>query len=523
MKFTVTNPTIRSAILFIALSTSLMAMNEPAPKDPVARVDYRAAFDQQEIHQKHADLMRKMGCAENVFGKDKVASLASKRLLHSNDYIAINTENMELIDTIRSGNYDKFDRQVFEEACFAKLKWERTKIILEPAREGMTEIALLGVATGTLLGAAGSDSYGGSFGIFAALFNCIYPVRSIIRSGYNLYDTPPHPLDEFEKRFATNQCFIPKSIWSAVIDKFILARNNPFEQGKALDFIDFTLGLTVYAPKPSLSHFSVGAVDVNRLSRKITHFFEDYEPFKTNQQLHSLKMNVRQFVEQLMGGSESPRYIHLQGPGGIGKTHFAKKLNNWIEKMLPNSTGYELVVINSHEELEGTADRPGAFLRVLRNQCLANTTGSVVFIDEANWLGEESFNAASKRTFNGRQEKLSATYFGAGIDGTGVDLPVPLMLTLVASNKEITDEALKSRFDCVNFPMPKKDSLITYAHRLIRKHPLSGQIEGLLNGQRVSEKFTGGIMKVLGDSKSFRDIESTIPALLSEWYEESGH
>ncbi len=191
------------------------------------------------------------------------------------------------------------------------------------------------------------------------------------------------------------------------------------------------------------------------LSTKIDQFFENYEELDPKQK-NDLKKNAQRFLGQLLGEHKSPRYLYLVGPGGIGKTHFARQMVQWFEEICPNALNLQELAISAAEELEGNASRPGAFLRVLRNQYQAGKRGSMVFMDEANWLNEPSFEATSKRVFNGAQSKLSTSYFGTGVDGTGVQLNVPPMLVIVASNNEIKEPALKSRFDCINFPIFQK-------------------------------------------------------------------
>ena len=56
--------------------------------------------------------------------------------------------------------------------------------------------------------------------------------------------------------------------------------------------------------------------------------------------------------------------------------------------------------------------------------------------------------AALKRVFNGNCASLKTQYFGGGIDGTGIELAMPKILIICASNDDkIEDEALSSRFD----------------------------------------------------------------------------
>ena len=472
------------------------------PRDPLEKLDYRTAFDQKAIHQQYEQLLTKLGCWDNVDPNSEEENWSCSPC--SEDRIAIDSEDIV-----------KEKIAEFEAACLKKLAAARRTAIMIPAREASTLILLLGGAIGLVLTATGIDSFGGSFGIFAGMFHSAYFCRDIIRSTWNLIEPPSHALDPLEKRFAINQCYIPQAIWDPVIERFLLSRSNPFEQGKHIAFIEFSLGLTIYKPKPPID---MGKYDINaiksKISMKIDRFFRDYEDFEGDLQLEKIKTNVHLFVGNLLGEEATPRYMHLQGIGGIGKTHFAKTLNKIITHYLPKATNYEMVIVNAPDELEGSENRPSIFMRILRNLCLSQAHGSVVILDEANWLSEESYNAPSKRVFNGNQKELAAQYYGQGLDGTGIKLPMPPMLTLLASNKDTPDDALRSRFDCVNFPRPKKETLQKYARNLIEKDQLYAHIPEDSKRQRDKE-----LSIFLGKAVSFRDVEAFVPPLVNKWYE----
>lgn len=367
-------------------------------------------------------------------------------------------------------------QKAYEHACSNRLRSARRWAITEPARESLTLLALLtGAAIATNKG-AGEESVGGSFSIFAAIFNGVYLLREAINSGFNLAFQPQSALTRLETRFALNQCFIPKALWPAIIEKFMLARQNPFEQRKCMDFIEFTLGLTTYKPKPPLPLQETSALEViAELHRRIDQFFNDYNDTSDGECCRMLKVNIAKFVFDLLNNSQTSRYIYLCGPGGIGKTYFVHTLCSWIEELLPGAVQYDNLVITSAEELEGSSQRPGAMLRVLRNQLIANKRGSVIFMDEATWLNHDGMISAAKRVFNGDQSTLSTSYFGSGIEGTGITLKMPPMLIFVASNDEIKNPALKSRFDTIKYPLPKEDTLATHALNTIKRSPVLDQ------------------------------------------------
>lgn len=497
-------------------STHLSFANDPVQddRDPVARINYPKAFDFSKIQMKHQDLMYKLGCGKNVFNADLTKEIEEE---DSKDAIKIVLVDEPLI---HENNKDLIKEEFasYKNECIKQLYSERRGIILRPAKESILMMSMMAGAVGGIMLLAGPDSFGGSFGVFAAVFNSVWYVRDIIKSGYNWYNTPPHPIDKYELKYAENQCFIPNAIWPMLQTKFMLARNNQFEQQAALEFIDFTLGLTAYKPIKHINEHIDLKQARRQLSEKIDEFFTQYEEIDEEQK-HLLKVNAQRFLGQLLGKRQSSRYLYLVGPGGIGKTHFARELVKWIEEICPNALHLQELAITAPEELEGNANRPGAFLRVLRNQCQAKKKGSIVFIDEANWLNEPSFEAPSKRVFNGAQSKLSTSYFGAGQDGTGIELDLPPMLVIVASNNEIKDDALKSRFDCITFPKPKKETLQNYARYLALENELAAEIEDLKNDNQLAQKYEELLMEAIKETSNFREIQSIVPTILNKWEE----
>lgn len=97
-------------------------------------------------------------------------------------------------------------------------------------------------------------------------------------------------MDKYEIEYTKNQCFIPKAIWPKLETKFMQARGNPFEQQASLDFIEFTLGLTVFKPLKGIDK----KIDLKKarqlLSAKIDQFFENYEELDAKQRNHLKKM-----------------------------------------------------------------------------------------------------------------------------------------------------------------------------------------------------------------------------------------
>jgi len=451
-------------ILCALLSNNARAMEggSRTPQDPLMSLNYRDAFNQEKIYEKYKNYLQAAGCGENIFEDQDPA----------NDVAIDVEEHKSLLEhktpPTAHPKLDLKTQQAFQEACLGQLKSARRWAITEPARESLTLLGLLVIVAILVTEILGPNSFGGSIGIMAVLFNGVFLLRDTTRSCYNLAFPPAHPLNVLEERFAKEKCFIPKALWSIITEKFMMARQNPFEQRQCTDFINFALGITRYKPRPALQLTKAIDQITDHVSDKAQNFFNDYE--NANQCFWCVKLNVSKFIYALLNKqSDTPSYIYLFGPGGIGKTRFVRELCQWIEECIPSSVCFEDVVITDAEELEGNADRPGAFLRVLRNQFIANKKSSVVFMDEATWLNDADMVSPSKRVFNGNQATLSTAYFGAGIDGTGVSLSVPPMLIFVASNADIADAALRSRFDMIHYPMPKKEALKRRAFEIAQK------------------------------------------------------
>jgi len=100
-------------------------------------------------------------------------------------------------------------------------------------------------------------------------------------------------------------------------------------------------------------------------------------------------------------------------------------------------------------------------LDIVRNKCKDDVRGSLVFMDEATWLNSSCMIDAAKVVFNCAQSRISTKYFNEVID-----IPVPPMLIIVASNEPIKDEHLANRFTQVEFPRPTVKALIDYAFAL---------------------------------------------------------
>jgi hypothetical protein len=494
---------LHTCLLFIFLICNVSlhgAVSSVANKDDFRTIRYQDAFDQDDLWRgEFRGLMEHLGCDGNLFGE---ASTSEQEQSTDNEYIALTIEDDA-----------DHDVQAYEEACMRRLNNVRRRTLAEPGMFALAEVGLMFAGGAVAYNTLGGASMGGSFAIFAALFNSLAKMPGVILSGYNLMSWPDNPLAPYEERFARNKCFIPNQMWPKILRAFISARTNEFERQNHTYFLDFALGITTHKPQPPLrlkENFSLEMVKLE-LDSRIQHHFEDYTPESRNaRELCLINLNVQKFVDQLMRreGSPSPRYLHFDGQGGIGKTHFVNCLSQWLQELLPESVNYESLVINSAAELEGTPDRPGALLKVLHNQLARNKRGSVVMIDEASWLNEAPMCAPAKRTFNLDQSKLCTAYFGNGPDGAGISLTIPPMLVVVASNDEISDVNLASRFDIVHYPLPSKVALVNHAARII------GASKALKQAHRdVKNTQVASWVETLDkDQLNFRYVEGNVEA-----------
>lgn len=470
--------------------------NSSAQGDPLGSIRYNVAFDQKKLHEQYENLMRILGCHANIFDIGVSLSITNLNAINKNNKNnTVAMTNAQIAEELKK----------YTEACLDLLKKARRSAILNPAYESLSLMALVLLAAYGVEQITKNNSVGSGFSRFAAVNNAVFLFADVIRSGFNLAYPPAHSLNMFEEFFAKNQCFIPRALWPIIIEKFTLARQNQFEQRNAMNFIEFSLGFTTYQ-KPLQSPVDLIKVEpiIQEINNRIDTFFTQYTDETNGEYNRLLKINITKFILALTGNANvCPRYIYLHGPGGIGKTHFVSLLAQWIQELLPDMIYFNDLVITDAEELEGTPEKPGAMLRILRNQLTGRKRGSLVFMDEATWLNNSDMVSCAKRVFNGNQSKLSTSYFGSGMDGTGVDLKLPPTLIFVASNEDITDPALASRFDTIKFPMPKVSALAYCAENIIKKSRV------LKKHRSISQENLMTWIKE-NEIKNFRAVESKI-------------
>lgn len=452
---------IKIIILIITFfsSESIFADTSKLATSPYNGIRYHDAFEQEAIYKKHEQLMCILGCDHNIFydnNDDKVV-LKHKKYREVNNQNNLSKKELET------------EIEEFQKDCLAQLNQARFMALSEPGFQSSMYIIFgaLG-ALGTIY-FLGKDSTGGSYSGYSAIVGAAYELDGLGRSVYNLIFSPNNSLESLENYFAKNKCFIPRILWPKIINAFIDARQTDVLKEKSINFLKFSLGFTIYKkPIKNLFKNRQAIADIkNELNQRIDNFFKEYDINDNLDSLIRIKINVSKFIDCLVDKTNRPsRYLYLHGLGGIGKTHFVQTLASWIEELLPGMVYYQDLVINSIVELEGDQQTPGAFLKVLRNQTMENKIGSIIMIDEATWLNDTKMVSAAKRIFNGDRTRLSTAYFGMDVDGSAVSLDMPPMLIFVASNDEMTDPALASRFDIIQYPMPSMSTLVNYGYKI---------------------------------------------------------
>ena len=531
----------KSRLLLLSAIFLGLAINSSKANDVRSNgIDYPRAFKQDEIYKEFPELMRLWGCRENIANAQTNSSIQppTNLLLSNSGYTsrALSYLGSKVgstyskakylcsrgIGRFRSGymllpqtvNYDNLNQQ-FRQKCLEKLFAEKRWNITAPARQGILHLAVTGLGSYLTTQWAGSDSFGASFSQFVAATNSAYILKDIFEVAFKLIWPPASELDVIEIEYAVDKCFIPSALWHKIEETFLLARSNAFEARNCINFIEFALGLTVYKPKTAFQN-TLGSDEINQeLDRRIDRFFGDYDTKSINLDLFKLKSGVHDFVKRLLDDSQSmPKYIHLHGKGGIGKTRFVRELCKWINELLPNGVNYEDATIEDTQDLEGNQQKPGILLKILRNQLQSGKQGSVVFMDEASWLNNPVTISAAKRVFNGDLTRIATHYFGSGIGGCAINLDMPPTLIFVASNEKIKDANLESRFINIEFPLPTQEALLRYAHKIFEDSNLHQKAVNLGKDQEIHKKLEQTIIE---------SIEKTqpSPSIMSNQHSES--
>jgi len=412
------------------------AMYHQRDENPLKNLDYKKAFDQTAIYHKFSDLMHETRCSENVFDEEDESGCSC-------DPIAL---------TIK--------------ACLEKLEDARRETILKRAQDATVTLTITTAATaGLTRWVVSPDSLGGSLYRSSAGMMAVDNMQTIIESLFNL-SQPHRHLDDLEKKYAVNKCFIPHQLWEKIEKNFEYARKGDDQQTAYTEFIEFALNFTIFKPHPNLD--VNGEAIINTLFERMDTFLESYNI--TPWQCSMLKSNIQNFLENIIYNAAHPiRYLYLVGPGGIGKSEFVEQLQEWINELIPHLVYFSREIVDTPEGLEGDARHKGILLKTFGEQLAHHKRGSILLLDDAEWFGEKApppLSSAAKRVFNGNLAEIKTTFLSQCDTDSGIKLPMPPMLVFVTSNNEIKDEALSDRFDIIHFPTNKKDALKRYGFEL---------------------------------------------------------
>lgn len=475
----------RLSLLFCLISFQMFASG----------LNFANAFNLDDKFEKHFELLNSLSCKDNVFGEGfrKPKESFWHKIKSLNPFNKPQTRSR--LNPRRSSTQSLKN---FQEDCLSRLSAEKMRANLQPIRNSFTYLGVSLVMHSIMKHILGETGMASGFANMSLAYEISNVIKTFVESGYSLLFPKDDPLDELAKDFIKKMPFIPRKFWPVIINKFIVARNNQFEYTNATNFIKFALELQVYAEKPKIEITNMEDV-IKELYLRIDKFFNSYDNVDSSD-LSKLKIGVSKFVKSLFDSNcKMARYQYLVGPGGIGKTYFVKQLSGWINELIPNAVYFSDVVVNFGDDLEGSFNKPGLFLNTLRNQLVENKIGSIVFIDEFN---AKMFVEPAKRTFNGSMSHISTEYFGKEIDGDGIKLQIPPMLIFVASNDQITDQALESRFNIIKFWSPKKESLADYAEQLARESEVIDATEDDI--QHLRETVLNG------NYSNFRGIEELV-------------
>ncbi|CAO5682262.1 MAG: hypothetical protein HEEMFOPI_01644 [Holosporales bacterium] len=457
-------------------------------------INYIRAFDQGDINNRYRKILIYKGCSENVFKSNPPDTIQEKKNCDA-DYLAYKRECLHNLN--REKNWAKLEHTRTNLVVIFSM-WIALKIVNEKYKTSQD--------TKTSLG------FGSEIAFNSFIFSTVTMVTSIVYELFNFFFTPRSPLDDLETDFAENQCFIPHQIWPSIIKHFALSRQNIFAQEKSLKFLEFALSLQTFH-RTELVGLKKGIINnntaCNKISLNIDRFFKKYKRSLQENETHfkerdALKTIIQDFFFSLVGrGNIKTRYIYLQGKAGIGKTYFVNKIAEWLNEVLNTTVFVDQYTITRPDELEGSDQQPGILLKALSKKCKRKSPGSIIFLDEAEWINTPCFVSSAKRTFNGDQTQIATGFFGLESDGSQLKLSSPPTIILLSGNTPISDEAIKSRFQIINFPHPTQKTLLSFGYEKIneikRKFFADTTIDPVYFKKEIQKLHT------------FREVENMIP------------
>lgn len=451
---------------------------------PLQHLEYGDAFSLQAVYDKHRTYLEHIGSADNAVEEEKGQEPGA---------VCVQIEQEDWADA----------KKVFEADCLTSLKGARRRALLTPLISNTLFMGAVYVPPAIYIPILGGiENLAAALSLSSTVFLVAPALNNIFTTVQNFFFTPNHVLDGLEPLYATRQHLIPRNLWPWFQGQFTYLRHNFSEE--AFNKLSFGVDLTL-CQHPPIKEVSNLSNTQAKLSQAIEVFFQGYETSSDPYALFHLKAALGTFLASFAHPQteERTKPIYLYGPPGLGKTHFVTCLGEWLTECFPKHFRVRQQVITEPEELEGGGKNPGLFLNVLRESSMGERDqGCILFLDEADWLGKAHFSSKVKRTFNGNYHTLRTRYFGDGIDGQGLSLPLPPLLVILAGNSSIEDEAIRSRFNVIAFPEPKEETFQVYA-----RHKAKG----------ATSEQEQKLLSAIKNCQNFRQVDDVVQALREEW------
>lgn len=478
--------------LSIGISAAEEGVQSSGSSDPFARTDYTKAFNPKVLDE-FRDVIEYDGSIINT-PRDFLAEIPAV------------VEGYAIIPVPLDATTYAARKRLMNNALIENLTKCKRDAALRPVYENGLSFALQAVCIGFSMWALGTDSMGGSFGGFAIATSLGFSMRQAIPAAWSYIYPGNDPYARFEQQFAKKMSYIPHQLWPQIIDTFGAARLGRFSYVRATSFFDIAFNLPVmhrfpYVPPLKTAEIVSKADAINRYTDE---FFANYENSQTART--QLRATTREYLTKLASAEDGFVCVHLEGPGGVGKTHYIKALAEKIAEVLNTDVPVEEINIRGTEasELEGDQNTPGKVLAALSRVAKKDKPYGILVFDEAAWLNGP-LKETAKKMFEPDLGSFTSQYLA------GMDFSLKGFLIAFMSNDPISDPALRSRMTNVKFPSLKPISLRTMALAKLRNQFLSG------TGLRYEDVFeTQEITQAIEASTTMRDIGIKFPTAIEE-------
>ncbi|AIK96379.1 ATP-binding protein [Candidatus Odyssella acanthamoebae] len=486
---------MKKILLSLCFWSSLNAMEggDGGPStDPFARTDYAKAFAPQ-VFKKFLPLLEENGSIINM-PEDLISS----------ENKSSKSKKYKPISNLSEEEY-KEQQKLLVQAIQQQLTNAKRNAILRPLYEAFIICSVQGASTVAMLTFMPPDSVGGGFGLFSMLNLVGWVAKDAGKTLYTYYRPGNDPLQRWENKFSKVLPYIPHQLWPKIIDKFGAVRMGRYSYAQATDFFNIVFNLPTihrypYHPPLTLDELDNKSKVINKFIHK---FFEDYKD--PDDPILGIRAACKTYLQKLAKDEDGFVCIHLEGPGGIGKTHFSKKLSEQLGIALGRKIPQQEITIRNMipSELEGDTQTPGQILLALAEVGKKKSPFGILIFDEATWLNSV-LQESSKKIFEPKLGSFISQYLD------GLEVSFKGFLLIFISNNPIEDKALKSRFINVKFPNLKKESLISMACKSITQYTEGTYLreEDLKNATEITE--------ALERSTTMRDIAIEFPIAIEK-------